>query len=174
MHKNLIEVQREFILGVGDAGEILEIESKKPVVLACMYIAEAPISISEISKRCSVDEDTVKTEVERLFKKQILSKTDDERYELNPDADKVIIQNIKTKIDLIHSNNKNKIEKIKNLMTSNKDEFDNYDLLMAKYLKSRMKKLELIHNFVEKRIFLWNFLSENEPKNETIKKIEIQ
>ncbi len=177
MHQNLVQMQQNAVDTVRDILDILEVENKKPLIMVAMMMAEKPLTEDELAKRTGLDDAEMKKGIEKLRSKNILTVFNEEedppRFEINPEIEKVMIRRIRSKMEKILDTMQNHIETSKELLESGKPDFDNYDLLMAKFLRARMHKAWMIHHILGKKRVLLNFLETGEVDREEIKKISI-
>lgn len=176
MHRNLIKVQENVISFVRDTLETFEIDNKKPVVLCALSVAEKPLTKEELAKRTGLDEDDFNKAMEKLLEKEIVVESDEDgdTYELNHDVEKVLVRRIRSHMESIMDNMQEKFDESRKLLDSGRQEYDNYDILMEKFLRCRIKKGEMIHRLIRKKMVLFNFLETGEVEKEEIKKISIE
>ncbi|MCD4784052.1 MAG: hypothetical protein K8T10_09540 [Candidatus Eremiobacteraeota bacterium] len=176
MHRNLTKVQENIIGFARETLDTFEINNKKPVVLCALSVAEKPLTKDELAKRTGLNEDDFNKAMEKLLEKEIVveSSGGSGTYELNHDVEKVMIRRIRSHMESVMDNMQEKCDESRKLLDSGRQEFDNYDILMEKFLRCRIKKGEMIHRLIRKKMVLFNFLETGEVEKEEIKKISIE
>ncbi len=69
---------------------------------------------------------------------------------------------------------KNHIETARGLLESGRDEFDDYDQLMAKFLRTKLHKAQFLHRILSRKMILHDFIETGDISKEKINKIKIE
>lgn len=179
MHKNLVKVQEKIVENVKENLKTFEISDRRPVMIAVLACAERPLTEEEIRGRTGIRASEVRKALGLLTGKELVVKTPDRPsgkvgYELNPDMEKVVQRNIQSKIEAVSSNTKSHVAECESLLKSDNGEFDDYDRLMARYLREKICKMKLISAVMTKRNALLRLLDAGSEEHAEIKKIPIE
>ncbi len=179
MHKNLVRIQERIVENVRENMKTLEISDEKPMIISVLACAERPLTDEEIIARTGVGADQVQKCLAFLTGKELLVKAEEEpsgrvEYELNPDIEKITLRNIQSKIEAVGSNTKSGVNECESLLESGKAEFDDYDRLMAKYLREKIGKMKLVSAVMSRRSALLRLLDSSAEEGAEIKRITIE
>jgi DNA-binding transcriptional regulator GbsR (MarR family) len=180
MHGNLRQIQERFVQATKETLEILEIRKVRPIIMAALFVSEKPLSEEEIAARTGLTLDRVGEEVAFLIEKEVLMGVSPKggegktSYEVNPDIEKVLGKRVRSKAEKVLENTRKHIEESKKLLFSCESELDDFDRLMAKFLKCKMKKAEMFCLFLSRKMAFWDFLHTGEPADRGIKRIPIE
>ena len=178
MHKNLVRIQEKVVEGAKENLKIFEISDKRPLIIPVLACAERPLTEDEIVARTKIDAKAVHKGLAYFVKEALVIEAPDDRtgqpvYEINPHLEKVVLGEMQSKIEAVRSNMKSHMAEYENLLESAKGEFDDYDRLMAKYLREKMGKMRLLFTMMTKRSSLLRLLGSGGEGAE-IKKISIE
>jgi hypothetical protein len=179
MHRNLVTIQEEIIENARENLEILEIRDKKLMIAPVLAVAERPLSEREIADRAGVGEDEIRKGLDYWIERDLVVKTGSNAsgevvYELNPEMEKIAARNIQSKLEALRNNSKKRLAECDKLLESAKAEFDDYDMLMAKYLRERIGKIKFLAAIITRRNSLLHLLDSSEAQNAEIKRISIE
>jgi DNA-binding transcriptional regulator GbsR (MarR family) len=177
MHRNLTSVQKNMAENVGEILGILDISDKRPVILSALGCAEKPLSEKEVTQRTGIGRKTVSLCLDRLKEIGVVVAAESDRdvtYELTADMEKVILGNMRAKIDAIRAMVKRHVGECETLLESAREEYDDYDRLMARYLRERVSKMKFLSTVMTKRSALLRLLDSGEEGNAEITKIPIE
>ena len=178
MHQNLTKIQKNAVETMKDILEVFDCKNKKFVVVSAMTVAEKPLTKNELQERTGLPVKELEEYIEKLTNKGFLAVFNPDekeaRYEINPDLEKVMMKKIREKLEKILDIMERHIDMTKDLLETGKPEFDDYDLLMAKMLRMKLRKAWMVHHILSKKRILVNFLESGEVDKEEIKKISIE
>jgi len=179
MHRNLVTIQQEIIESVRGNLEILEIQDKRFMIAPALAVAERPLSEREIADRAGVGDDEIRKGLDYWIDRDLVVKTGlnasgEAVYELNPEMEKIAARNIQSKLEALRNNSKKHLAECEKLLESAKAEFDDYDILMVKYLRERIGKIKFLVAIMTRRNLLLNLLDSSDAQNAEIKKISIE
>ncbi|MFP4496639.1 MAG: hypothetical protein ACLFQV_00380 [Vulcanimicrobiota bacterium] len=171
MNKNLKKVQQNAIEMVKQALEIFEIEQKRPVLLVTFNLAEKPLSREDLIERTGLQLEQMSPELEKMLERKILVQNEDGEFEFNPDMKDEVIPRFKKQarkvLDLWGQN----IKENRNLL-SRKDNYSDYDYLMNKFLRTKLRKVEFLHKILKRKMAFVDFIETDQDEGE-IQKVRI-
>ena len=178
MHKNLVRIQENMLENFRENLKIFEVADKKPIIIPVLVLAERPLTEEEIVARTRIGANEARKGLDWLAKKDFITKDTDGTsgkvvYELNGDIEKIVAGHIQSKLEAVRSNTKKHISECDGLLESAKAEFDDYDRLMAKYLRERISKMKLVTAIMTKRSSLLRLLDSGNAESAEISKISI-
>jgi|WetSurMetagenome_2_1015567.scaffolds.fasta_scaffold303295_1 hypothetical protein len=178
MHKNLVRIQEKVVEGAKENLRILEISDKRLLIIPVLACAERPLTEEEIVTRATMDVKAVHEGLAYLTRESFVITTPDDRtghavYEINPQLEKVVLRDVQTKAEAVRSNMKSHMAECESLLEAAKGEFDDYDRLMAKYLREKIGKIGLVLAVMTRRSSLLRLL-ESDGEGTEIKKISIE
>jgi hypothetical protein len=179
MHKNLVRIQEKMVSDVAQNLKIFEISDKRPLILLVLAIAERALAEREIAARTRLGASVVRKGLGNLVKKDFIVAAAPEAsrervYELNPDLEKIAARNIHSKIETLRSNKASQVAEYESLLESAKAEFDDYDRLMARYLRGKINRMKFLTAVMTKRNSLLRLLDSGDGDNAEIRKISIK
>ncbi|MGA2107977.1 MAG: hypothetical protein ABSH25_10080 [Syntrophorhabdales bacterium] len=178
MHKDLVRVQEKIVENIGENLRTLEISDKRPVIVSVLAIAERPLAEEEIAARARLGSKEVREGLGSLLKKELVVESADKSsgrvgYELSPDVEKTALRNIRSKIEAVRSSIESHVAECEGLLGSGKAEFDDYDRLMAKYLREKIKRMKAVSTIMTRRTALLRLLDSSAEEKAEIKRITI-
>jgi DNA-binding transcriptional regulator GbsR (MarR family) len=178
MHSNLVRIQENMLENFKENMKILETTDKKPIIIAALALAERPLTEEEIAARTRMSANEVRKSLGSLVKIAVIIKdTNDgsgkDVYELNADMEKILAGHVQSKLEALRNNTKKHISKCEELLETSKAEFDDYDRLMAKYLRERISKMKLVTTIMTKRSSFLRLLDSGSDESGRINKISI-
>ena len=147
MHKNLVRIQKEIVENVKENLGTFEISDKRPVIVSALACAEGPLTEEETAARTGMGANEVRKALGLLTANGFVVKnpkglSGKAGYELNPDMERVALRNIRSKTEAVSSNTKGHAAECEKLLESGKAEFDDYDRLMARFLREKNRQDE--------------------------------
>ena len=94
-------------------------------------------------------------------------------YELSPEVEKMALRNVRSKIEAVRSRLESHVAECEGLLESGKAEFDDYDRLMAKYLREKIKRMKAVSTIMTRRTALLRLLDSSAEEKAEIKRITI-
>jgi len=179
MHKNLVRIQEKMVENVEENLKTLEISDKRPMIVSVLAMAERPLAEEEIVGRTRLGAHEVRKCLGLLVGKELVVKAPEEPsgkvvYELNPRIEQIALRGVQSKIEAVRSNTKSHMAEYENLLESGMAEFDDYDRLMARFLKEKIHRMKLISAVMTRRTALLRLLEGSEEESAEIKKITIE
>ena len=178
MHKNLVRIQERIVENVRENLKTLEISDERPVIISILACAERSLTEEEILSRTDIGADQIRKCIALLVDKELVVKAGKGssgrvEYELNPDMEKIALRSIQSKIKTVGSNTKSSVNECESLLESGKAEFDDYDRLMARYLREKIGKMKLVSAVMTRRSVLLRLLDSSAEESAEIKRITI-
>lgn len=178
MHRDLVRIQEKMVENVGENLRTLEISDKRPLIVSVLVIAEKPLAEDEIAARTRLGANEVKKGLDYLLKKELVVESavgasGRVGYELSPEVEKVALKSIRSKIEAVRSNTESHVAECEALLESGKAEFDDYDRLMARYLREKIKRMKAVSTIMTRRTALLRLLDSGLQQKGEIKKITI-
>jgi DNA-binding transcriptional regulator GbsR (MarR family) len=177
MHKNLASAQRSLIKNVEEILGIFDVSDRKPIIVSALACAEKPLSQADISDRTDLDRPTVISCLERLEENKVVSAVEVSgitTYELSTDLEKAVFRSIQSKMDAVRTTVERHAGECETLLESARREYDDYDTLMAKYLRERVGKIKVMTSVMAKRSALLRLLDPGEEEHDEIRRITIE
>jgi DNA-binding transcriptional regulator GbsR (MarR family) len=179
MHQNLTQLQEKIVDNVKEYLKILEVTDKRPVIVPVLALAERPLTEQEITARSRLSAKDVHKGLTFLTKNDLIVETvgkDSGKivYELNCDMEKVIARNIQEKIEDLRRKMKSHVVEYEDLLESAKADYNEYDTLMAKFLREKVNKMKLVAAIMTKRNSLLRLLDTGVEESAKIEKISIE
>ena len=179
MHKDLVRIQEKMVENIVENLKTLEISDKRPVIVSVLAIAEKPLAEEEIAARARLGSKEVRKDLGSLLKKELVVESPAGPsgrvgYELSPDVEKVALRNIRSKIETVRSRLESHVAECEGLLESGKAEFDDYDRLMAKYLREKIKRMKAVSTIMTRRTALLRLLDSGGGEKSGIKEITIE
>jgi predicted DNA-binding transcriptional regulator len=178
MHRDLVKVQEKIVENIGENLKTLEISDKRPVIVSLLAIAERPLAEEEIAARARLGSKEVRKGLGSLLKKDLVVESAAGAsgrvgYELSPEVEKMALRNVRSKIEAVRSRLESHVAECEGLLESGKAEFDDYDSLMAKYLREKIKRMKAVSTIMTRRTALLRLLDSSAEEKAEIKRITI-
>ncbi|HUJ68729.1 MAG TPA: hypothetical protein VLW86_04365 [Syntrophorhabdales bacterium] len=179
MHEDLVRIQETIVRNVGENLRTLEISDKRPVIVSALAIAEKPLAEDEMAARTRLGSKEVRKDLAFLLKTGLVAESEDgtsgrKGYELSPEIEKIALRNIQSKFEAVRSNTESHVAECEALLESGKAEFDDYDRLMARYLREKIKRMKAVSLIMTRRTALLRLLDSSVQEKGEIKKITIE
>ncbi len=179
MHENLVRIQEKMVENIGENLKTLEISDKRPVIVSVLAIAEKPLAEEEIAARAHLGSKEVRKGLAFLLKRELVVESAGGSsgrvgYELSPDVEKIALRNIRSKIEAVRSGLESHVAECEGLLESGKAEFDDYDKLMARILREKIKRMKAVSTIMTRRTALLRLLDSSVEEKAEIKRITIE
>jgi hypothetical protein len=179
MHGNLVRVQQEIVENVKENLKILEVSDKRPVIVSVLACAEGPLTEQDIAARADIGAKEIGKILAVLSDKEVVVRSQERPtgkvvYELNPRMEQIVFRNIKSKTETLGRNTKGHMDECEKLIESATAEFDDYDRLMARYLREKIGRMRLFTTILTKRTAFLNLLDASVGEGGKITKIPVE
>jgi hypothetical protein len=174
MHKNLVVIQQKIVENSRESLKILEVEDQGLMILPALAVAERPLSEQEIIDRTGASAGEIRKRLEYFVGRSLVVKAKEAVYELNPEMEKIMARIVQEKIVALRKNTQEHMAECERLLNSARAEYDDYDILMSKYLRDRIAKMKLVVAILTRRNSLLRLLDSAGEGNSEITKISIE
>ncbi|MHC9540642.1 MAG: hypothetical protein AB9903_14140 [Vulcanimicrobiota bacterium] len=177
MHNNLVKVQESMIQCIAEVLEILEVRNVKPLIIAALKISEKPLTVDELHTRTKLDTAAISKILDDLSDSGIVSKTSREGIECFDLADRAgrkFMEVVHSKAKAVMHCIRTRLDESGKLMTEGRNEFSEYDSLMARFLNEKLHKAEVIAQILKRKVFFFDFLESHKEESDSVKRIPVE